>query len=144
MALTESSRQLCLLVAWVIALVATLTTLYSSEVLQYPVCPLCWYQRICIYPLAIILGIATFRNDSSIAIYTIPLAIIGALFALYQYLIQMIPGFNPIHFCTMGATCEETYFKLFGFITFPFLSLIACLLIIIFLVLANQKHKISE
>ncbi len=92
--------QLLLLLAWLIALSAMLISLYGSEILHQPVCPLCWYQRICLYSLAIILGIAAFRDDPLIAPYAITLACIGGAFALYHYLQQMVPGFHPIDFCS--------------------------------------------
>jgi len=131
-------QQWCLFIAWIIALLSMIITLYASRALSIPVCHLCWYQRICIYPLVIILGIATFRNDASIILYSIPLAALGALFALYQYLQQMIPGFAPIDVCGLGPNCSNIHIKLLGFITYPFLSIIACIMIIVLLMLA--KH----
>src|SRR6266481_6127713 len=121
-------QQFALLLAWVIALTATFITLYMSVALQWSVCPLCWYQRIGLYPLCVILAIAVYRDDRQIYIYAIPLAAISAFFGLYQYLQQMIPGFEPIHFCTAGAPaqdCSAITWQLFGFITLPFLSLIS-------------------
>jgi len=133
-------RQWSLFIAWFIALAGLLVTLYASNILTIPVCHLCWYQRICIYPLVLILGIATFRNDGNIAIYTIPLALIGFIFSLYQYLEQMIPGFSPINVCGTGADCSEIHLKLLGFVTYPFLSMLACTAIIILLVLAKRSQ----
>lgn len=125
--------------AWLIALIALMVSLYASVMLQMPVCDLCWYQRICIYPLVVILGIAAYCSDVGIIKYAIPLAIIGALFALYQYLEQMIPGFAPIALCGVGGPdCSQIHFKWLGFITFPFVSLIGCLGIIFFLFSARH------
>src|SRR4051794_33697473 len=98
----DNLQKMSLFIAWIIALAATLITLYSSEILKIPVCHLCWYQRIAMYPLAVILGIAVYRDDRRIAIYAIPLLVFGALFAAYQYLQQMFPSFNPINFCQAG------------------------------------------
>lgn len=72
--------------AWVVALVATLGSLYFSEIRLFRPCILCWYQRICMYPLVLILGIAAFRSDFGIRRYVLPLALIGALTGLYQNL----------------------------------------------------------
>ncbi len=130
-------KQYNLFFAWLIALIALLATLYSSEILSLPVCHLCWYQRTAMYPLAIILGIAAYRNDNGIKLYAIPLTLIGALFALYQYLEQMIPGFAPIGLCGSGPDCSNIHLQLWGFITFPFLSLIA-FLVILFLLVTNK------
>lgn len=132
-----------LMAAWILALIATLAALYSSEILQMPVCVLCWYQRVCIFPLAIQLGIATFRNDYRIGIYTLPLAILGAVVAIYQYLIQMIPALAPFTPCRAdvnGISCEAIDWQLFGFITFPFLSFVTCALITVLLIICYKKR----
>lgn len=134
----NSLKKHSLYFAWLISLIGTLSALYASEILQWPVCNLCWYQRICLFPLAIILGIACFREDREIARYTLPLTIIGALFALYQYLEQMIPGFSPINVCGLGPSCADTQMKLFGFITFAFLSLCSFIATTIFLALSRK------
>lgn len=138
---SENTQRLCLFLAWVISIIAVLVTLYASEIAKMPVCHLCWYQRISLYPLAIILGIAIFRDDRQIVIYALPLVLIAALFALYQYLEQMLPGFMPINFCTMGPSCAEVTFRVWGFVTFPFLSLIACVAMSILLILAKPKTQ---
>lgn len=141
MSISQSLGKFSLFIAWLIALVATLVTLYASEIQLLPVCHLCWYQRICIFPLVILLGIAVYRDDRRIGIYTIPLVCVGAFFALYQYLLQLFPGFGPIEFCTMGADCSHIHLKLLGFITYPLLSLIGCIAIIFFLTLAMISQR---
>jgi len=122
--------------AWIIALIGFFTTLYFGYILNWPVCDLCWYQRICLYPLVIILGIACFRDDHKIGIYTIPLAVIGALLSLYQYLEQMIPSFAPINVCGLGGDCSTIHLQWLGFITVPFLGLLGFVVIIILLLLS--------
>ncbi|MFC4636912.1 disulfide bond formation protein B [Deinococcus hohokamensis] len=78
------SRDNRLYVAWVVALVATLGSLYFSNVLGFKPCVLCWYQRICMYPLALWLGIAALRGDLGIRRYALPLAVAGWVIALIQ------------------------------------------------------------
>ena len=134
-------RNYSLFFAWLIALIALLATLFASEILKLPVCVLCWYQRICIYPLVILLGMAAYRNDNNIAVYAMPFSIIGFCFAVYQYCEQMIPNFSPIAFCTQAIPCNTIHFKLLGFITFPFLSAIACLFIFIFLMYSEHNQQ---
>ena len=136
---TQSKANTYLLIAWIISVGAFCISLYSSEILKYNVCHLCWYQRICLYPLVILLGIASFKNDCKIIPYAMPFPSIGSLFALYQYLEQMIPGFEPIKLCSIQAPCSITHFKWLGFITFPFLSLITCITLIIMLSLAKRQ-----
>lgn len=145
--LNHEQKIYALLAAWIIALIATVSTLYMGEVLKWPVCSLCWYQRIGIYPLTIILGMALYRDERTINIYAIPLAVIAAFFALYQYLIQLIPGFNPIHFCVANSpqeSCVHIYWQLFGFITLPLLSFISCLIITLLLIVSQETTKSYE
>ena len=108
--------------AWLCSLIGTLLSLFLSEMLHWPICALCWYQRICLYPLVIILGIACFRSDNRIALYTLPLTILGILFAAYQYLEQMIPGFSPIDVCGTGPSCSHIDWMWGGFVTLPLVS----------------------
>ena len=115
--------------AWVIAVVAMFSTLVLSEILRWPVCILCWYQRIALYPLVIILGIAAYRDDKTIIPYALPFPCLGFLFSLYQYLEQMFPNFGPIEFCTQELSCRTTEFIWFGFITLPLFSVVACVMI---------------
>ena len=130
-----------LFAAWLIALFAMLYSLYSSEIAGMAVCPLCWYQRICLYPLAVIIGIGAFNADIHAVRYAIALPMIGSVFALYQYLEQMIPGFSPIKICTAGGDCSAIHFKWLGFITFPLLSFAACWIIVILLYLARSAER---
>lgn len=119
--------------AWLIAVIAMSATLFAEHALQWAVCPLCWYQRLCIYPLVILLGIAAFKNETVVIPYALPFPVLGFLFAIYQYAEQMIPGFSPIDFCTQGIPCTTIHLKLWGFVTIPLLSAISCVLIFIIL-----------
>lgn len=132
-------RQACLFLAWSVALVSLLATLYASEVLGWPVCHLCWYQRICWYPLAIILGIAAYDNNASIVRYVLPLPVIATIFAVYQYLEQMIPGFGPVHLCGIGPSCSNIHLQWLGFITLPLLSAIAAITMLLLLLYAKRN-----
>jgi disulfide bond formation protein DsbB len=136
-------RRYSLYFAWLVALIATLLSLYFSVVQKMPMCDLCWYQRICMYPLVILLGIAAYREDKGIVIYAMPLAILGILFSLYQYLEQMIPGFSPINLCS-DSNCAQVDWIVFGFITISFLSIIANLVITFFLILSKYTISMSD
>ena len=136
------NRQLALCCAWLIALVALLVTLYSSIFLKMAPCHLCWYQRICIYPLVIILGIGAYQDDPRSAVYGLPLAVIGALLALYQYLMQWYPALESIGVCGQGPSCSDINIKYWGFITYPFISLIGFLLIVGLLAIWGRKHAV--
>ncbi len=119
-----------------IAVVSMAGSLYYSEVAEFAPCDLCWYQRIAMYPLAIILGIAAFRKDTGIRVYTYPLAVIGAALAVYQYVLQLNPSLES-GFCGVDASCTERYIWQFGFISFPFMSLVGFAMIITLLYVAG-------
>lgn len=134
-------RNYALYLAWLISLVALFGSLYFSEIQHMPVCQLCWYQRISLYPLALILGIAAFREDHAVGIYAIPLTAAAVFFSGYQYLEQMIPGFSGLQICRMDTPCNLIHFKVLGFVTFPMLSLITSLAIIVLLIGAIRVRK---
>ncbi len=123
-------REFGLYLAWLVAVVATLGSLYFSEVRMFVPCALCWYQRVLMYPLVIILGIASFKQDVQVVRYALPLAVLGALFALYHYAQQKIPDFAGPTLCRVGVPCTVEYINWLGFITIPFLALVAFTLII--------------
>jgi disulfide bond formation protein DsbB len=121
--------------AWVLSCVGVLASLYFSEARHLEPCHLCWYQRIFLYPLALILGIAAYQGDyRRIVHYTLPLAVLGLLFALYQVGIQQIPGWNPIDLCGAGPSCSDKIYVGLGFLTIPMLSALNFLLIAFFLI----------
>ncbi|WP_337874683.1 disulfide oxidoreductase [Exiguobacterium sp.] len=120
-----------LYLAWLVALTATLGSLYFSEIREFVPCELCWIQRIFMYPLTIILGIAVFTDDRAVRKYVLPLTIIGGIVSLYHYLVQKVPGFAEIQPCAQGVPCSGQYINWFGFITIPFLALTAFTLITI-------------
>jgi disulfide bond formation protein DsbB len=130
--------------AWVGSLFGTLMSLFFSEILYFEPCNLCWYQRICLFPLAIILGIAAYRSDRGIVRYTLPLVIIGALFALYQTAEQIIPGFTPIDLCGAGPRCDEDPLLLFGFISISMLSLMGFIAIGVLLLMAKPHDPVNK
>ncbi len=130
--------------AWLVALVATGGSLYFSEALHYIPCQLCWYQRIFMYPLVFILGIASFRHDHRISIYTLPLSVMGAALALFHYLEQKVPGFGFPELCKVGVPCSASYINWAGFITIPMLSLIAFVLIVICLLASKRQPEQSS
>ncbi len=81
-----------LYLAWVVALVATLGSLYFSEIKGFVPCEFCWYQRILMYPLSLILGIAAYSGERKIKKYVLPLSITGMIVSTYHYMMQKIPA----------------------------------------------------
>jgi disulfide bond formation protein DsbB len=120
--------------AWLVAIVATAGSLYFSEVRLFVPCSLCWYQRIMMYPLVILLGIASYRQDRGIVRYAVPMTVLGGTVSLFHYLEQKVPGFSAPSLCRVGIPCTQEYINWLGFITIPFLALTAFTLITILLI----------
>ncbi|MGZ8230085.1 MAG: disulfide bond formation protein B [Burkholderiales bacterium] len=127
--------------AWLLATVSTLGALFFGEVMKVPTCVLCWYQRIFMFPLAIILPVGLFPFDGRIVRYALPLAVAGWGFALFHVL--LVAGYIPenVQPCTQGVPCSETYFELFGFVTIPLLALVAFSTIIALLAAAHFQAR---
>lgn len=118
-----------LFLAWIVAAVAMLGSLFFSEVMAVPVCSLCWYQRIALYPLVIILALGLFPFDARAVRYGLALAGVGWLIALYHVL--LVAGIVPerLQPCVQGIPCSETHVTLFGMLNIPTLSLLTFTLI---------------
>lgn len=130
-----------LLVAAVIALVASLGSLYFSEVLMYIPCELCWYQRILMYPLVILLGIAAVKKDAGITTYVLPLSIIGGSISFYHYLVQKVAFFGENSISCGVVPCTGQYINWLGFITIPFLALVGFISITLILFYVRTLSK---
>jgi disulfide bond formation protein DsbB len=118
--------------AWFVAFLATAGSLYFSEVAGYVPCTLCWYQRIAMYPLVVILAIGAARRETASAVYATALAVIGALIALYHTILEWVPSLDA-GACSISAPCTSVWFRVFGFISLPLLALTAFALIIVIL-----------
>lgn len=132
-AFAETRAQLgnvALPLAWVIALVTTAGSLYYSKVQGYVPCELCWYQRICLYPWSVILGIAAWRRDATIKVYAIPVLCISVVISAYHSWIQWFPPSTGTSFCTAAAPCTLKYVNEFHFVTLPFMALSAAVFMI--------------
>jgi len=127
--------------AWLVSAVATGGSLFLSEVLGYVPCKLCWFQRICMYPLVILLGRACLRSDRKIAGYVLPLSVLGGCISLYHYLEQKVPGFAGVLPCTAGVPCNRDYINWFGFVTIPFLALVAFILITVLMIVGGTRDE---
>jgi disulfide bond formation protein DsbB len=127
--------------AWLVALVATLSALFIGEVMGQTPCTLCWYQRIAMFPLAIILGIAALDGDLGGVRFGLPLALVGLAFAR---LAQLYAGLVPetIQPCTReGPSCSDAEMTLLGWLRIPFLSLGAFLAIAGLLALTLPSNR---
>jgi disulfide bond formation protein DsbB len=125
--------------AWVVALVATVGSLFFSEVMLLPPCVLCWYQRIAMYPLVVILGVGIILGDRRVKFYALPVALAGLVVAVYHNLLYY--GILPesIAPCTQGISCTSVQLEWLGFITIPLMSLTAFVLITLSLLFYKSK-----
>jgi disulfide bond formation protein DsbB len=130
--------------AWLVSMIATFGSLYFSEIRFFLPCELCWYQRIAMYPLVIILGVAAFTNETKITKYALPFSIIGGVIAFYHYLLEKVPGFATVKPCSKGIPCDVAWINWFGFITIPFLALVAFILITVFLLISRKLASKDE
>jgi len=128
-----------LFLTWIIVTAATLGSLFFSHVMEFAPCVLCWYQRICLFPLVIILARGLFPFDKNVVTYALPLAIAGFLTAVYHNLLysKIIP--QELQPCSQGVSCTEKYIDLFGFLTIPMLSLLGFSTIITLLFLLKKR-----
>jgi len=130
-----------LYLAWIIALIATVGSLFFSEVMQLPPCVLCWYQRIAMYPLVLIIGVGIVTRDSRMKNYALPLCLIGLAISIYHNLLYY--GILPesITPCTEGISCTSRQIEWLGFITIPLMALAAFISLALCLLLYKSKEK---
>ena len=114
--------------AWVVALIATSGSLYFSDVLKLPPCLLCWYQRIAMYPLVLVLGVGLLRSDSNVWRFALPLPIVGAVISAYHVALQFQPSLEVLA-CTTGVPCTARVLVVHGFVSIPVMAGAAFLLI---------------
>lgn len=153
MLFSRASRHLALLVAWV----ALCGSLFFSVVFGWPPCDLCWYQRILMYPLALILAIGILRNDRALHWYVLPFAVPGMLLSLYHYMLIKSTLFPPAP-CGEGVPCNVQLLYVRGFlglfdnnawawldfINIPFLALAAFVLISLLMALSAATQPMPE
>lgn len=119
-----------LFLAWLMALVATLGALFIGEVMGQEPCTLCWYQRILMFPLSVMLVIALLADDFAIWRYALPLAAGGVLISawhLLQYAGLIPKALEPC--AATGPSCSGEGMTIFGGVPIPLLSLIAFIVI---------------
>lgn len=126
---------------WVVATLATLGALFFSEVMELPPCVLCWYQRIAMFPLVILLPIGLFPFDPRVVRYALPLVLAGWGISVFQVL--LVAGVIPeaIRPCTQGVPCSEVQVEWLGFLNIPVLSFLAFSTMIALLVAAHLRSR---
>lgn len=132
-------KQNILYILFLQALVATLGSLYFSEIMKFPPCVLCWYQRIFMYPIVFILGAGIYFRDKFIYRYVLILSSIGLIIAFYHNLLyyKILP--ESAAPCMLGVSCTTKQLEWLGFITIPLLSLIAFAIITVSMIWYSRQ-----
>jgi disulfide bond formation protein DsbB len=127
--------------AWIVVLSGMVGSLFFSEVMGLPPCVLCWYQRIAMYPLVLIIAIGIATRDPRMKVYALPLSVIGLAIAIYHNLIYygIIP--EAITPCTEGVPCNAVQIEWLGFITIPLMGLGAFVAVTLCLLLYKPEEK---
>jgi disulfide bond formation protein DsbB len=124
--------------AFVVAAIATGGSLFFSEIAGFVPCELCWFQRICMYPLSILTLFAAFHGEHRLARYLLPLPVVGAGVSIYHLLVENHVVSTPAA-CQIGAGCTVKWINEFGYMTIPTLALTGFVLLIGFLALAAAE-----
>jgi disulfide bond formation protein DsbB len=135
-----STGWLLIFAAWLVATIATLAALFLGEVMGYTPCVLCWYQRICMFPLVLILAAGLFPFDPKVVRFALPLALSGWGLAVFHWGVAsgLIPeSATP---CSQGVPCSVEQVVWFGFLTLPMLSVLAFSVIITLLLMTHFKE----
>jgi disulfide bond formation protein DsbB len=140
---TDSADAAWMLVftCWLVATASTLGALFFSEVMQLPPCALCWYQRIFIFPLVLMLPMGLFPWDRSVIRYALPLLLVGSIVSVFQLLLVwgVIP--ESIQPCRQGVSCKDVQIEWLGFLSIPLLSFVAFLVMNALLIAAHFRSS---
>jgi disulfide bond formation protein DsbB len=118
------------------ATIAMLGSLYYSEVAGFPPCEYCWYQRIAMYPLVVILGIAMVRRDYAIRRYALALAIPGGVIAMYHYAVERFPDLQ-VGACSLQIPCSQVWVLKFDLVSIAFMAFV-CFSVIVTVLLLDR------
>ncbi len=126
------------------ASIAMAGSLFFSEVMMLPPCVLCWYQRIAMYPIVILTALGIVRKDRKVYISVLALSLPGLVISIYHNLLywKILP--ESVAPCTLGISCTTKFFEWFGFITIPFMALVAFTVITVLAFISLNKNKYEK
>ncbi len=127
--------------AWIINIVSLAGSMYFSNVMMLPPCVLCWFQRICIFPMSFILAVGFLKKDKNVLWYALPLVCIGWVISLYHNLLYYKIIQEAISMCTSGVSCTSKQIEYFGFITIPLMAYTSLTLTLICLIIFYRNSK---
>lgn len=142
--LLSKFRSNAIYLAWFQALIATLGSLFFSEVMQLTPCLLCWYQRIMMYPLVIVLTVGILLRDTHTKYYVLPLSLIGLSISIYHNLLYYGIISESLAPCTMGISCTTRQIEWLGFITIPLMALTAFIVITFSMLFYKRGMEIND
>ncbi len=134
-------RGYCLYLAWLIASFGLCTSFFYGEFLGISPCSLCWYQRMALFPLVVILAMALYRGDRGVVLYVLPLAAMGGLIGAFQILQRHFVFLQGPSVCKFGIQCSRSLVQVFGLIDFSWLSTIGFLMIFVLLIFSVSKQR---
>ena len=142
----EAFSPVALPLAFMVPAFAMFGSLWFSEAANYNPCKLCWYQRACMYPLAVILLVALVRKNKvaarqEVTVYAVPLAVLGSVISLYHYLLEWNPTWET-NVCAIDVPCTTIWFRQFGFVSLPFMAL--CGFVSVAILLCATYTKIEK
>ena len=112
-----------LILAWLMAIIAMSGSLFFSEIAKFEPCVLCWYQRILMYPLVLIIGLAILRKDKNVLPYVLVISLMGLIIALYHYYVQ-VSGVEIVPCSVSGysASCTQQFVLRYGYVSIVSMS----------------------
>lgn len=119
-----------LILSFLVSLAAVLGSLFYSEIIGFEPCVLCWWQRIFLYPLVLIFGIAIWKKIPSVFVYAVSFAMLAALVGAYQYYASL-GGVSLLSCIALEGACSKIYVMAFGYMTIPLMSLTVSLYILL-------------
>lgn len=140
--LLDRSAPSALPLAGLIALVATTGSLYMQFGANFTPCELCWFQRIAMYPLVIVLGVGIWRREAAAWIYALPIAGAGSTISAYHYQLERFPTQRTLS-CEITNPCTTIWFERFGYITISMMALTAFLCISALLMVARRSERFT-
>jgi len=126
--------------AWIVALTATVGSLIYSEVIHFEPCRLCWFQRIAMYPMAVVLLVGAIRREYQVKYYALPLSVAGLAISIYHYLMEVFPSLEGGS-CGV-VSCSARLVEIFGFISIPFMAGAGFMVITVLLSFYVNKNSV--
>ncbi len=108
-----------IVIALALSAAGSVITVYYSTILGLEPCPLCWWQRALLYPQVILFCVALIKRERTVACYSIALSVVGFFIAMYQHLLQVLPGSGLPCPASGAISCAQRFLFEFNYITYP-------------------------